>query len=130
LKLWVLGDDVFAGTDFERPTQFVRSEEAKWIKRGEQVDPLVHVKSHSQNTLKPSWKLAVHHKTLTKEDRPLAPGASAIRDRAQRGTGLPPYRSKSIAGFNSATIALPASSCSRRQRSIHAINSSEARKSD
>jgi hypothetical protein len=25
LKLWVLGDDVFAGTDFERPTQFVRS---------------------------------------------------------------------------------------------------------
>src|SRR5262249_24094214 len=54
LKLWVLGDDVFAGTDFERPTQFVRSEEAKRIKRGEHVDALVHLKSHSQNTLKPT----------------------------------------------------------------------------
>jgi hypothetical protein len=36
-------------------------------------------------------------------------GSFALRDRGQRGIGLPPYRSKSIAGFNSATIAWPSS---------------------
>jgi hypothetical protein len=34
-------------------------------------------------------------------------GRFALRDCGQRRIGLPPYRSKSSAGFNSATIALP-----------------------
>jgi hypothetical protein len=44
----VLGDDIFSDADLERPTPFVRSEEAKWIKRGELVDALVHPKSLSE----------------------------------------------------------------------------------
>jgi hypothetical protein len=40
----VLSDDVFADADLKRPTQFVRSKEAKGIERGELVDALVHPK--------------------------------------------------------------------------------------
>jgi hypothetical protein len=40
LKLRVLSDDVFADADLKRSTQFVRSKEAKEIKRGELVDAL------------------------------------------------------------------------------------------